>query len=137
MKEIPAIYVHDTKRTPYAMQIVEGLKRIETRTRNVLRQFVGQRVLVIRTRSGHKAEVIGEATISSAVWLGAQTLDENRHLTLIPKGSKFDVSEGGKWCYWLKDPVKYGFPVPLSDYEVITRNMSYAIVKGETSHESK
>ena len=34
MKETPAIYVHDTKETPYAMQIVEGLKRIETRTMN-------------------------------------------------------------------------------------------------------
>lgn len=127
-KPIPAIYVYDTKETPYAMWIVEGRKRMETRSRNVLRNFVGKRVLVIRTRSGHKAEVVGEVTLSLCGWLEARTLDENRNLTMIPKGSKYDIEKGGKWCYWLKDPVKYGFPVPLADYEIITRNMSYAIV---------
>ena len=134
MIPMPAIYVHDTKETPYAMQIVKGEKRIETRTRNVLRKFVGERVLVIRTRSSHKAEVVGEVTISCAGWLEARTLDENRQLTLIPKGSKFDCHNGGKWCYWLKNPTEYEKPTPLSDFEIITRNMSYAIL---TSKESK
>ena len=129
MNTIGAIYVHDTKETPYAMQIVLGDKRIETRTRNVLRRFVGERVLVIRTRSGHKAEVVGEVTISSGGWLEARTLDENRHLTLIPEGSKFDCKSGGKWGYWLTSPIQYAVPVPLSEYTVITRNMSYAIIQ--------
>ena len=133
MIPIPAIYVHDTKETPYAMQIVRGDKRIETRTRNVLRKFVGERVLVIRTRSGHKAEVVGEVTITCAGWLEARTLDENRHLTLIPEGSKFDCTKGGKWCYWLKNPTDYAVPVPLSEYEIVTRNMSYAIVTSKKS----
>lgn len=133
MIPMPAIYVHDTKETPYAMQIVKGEKRIETRTRNVLRKFVGERVLVIRTRSSHKAEVVGEVTISCAGWLEARTLDENRHLTLIPEGSKFDCHDGGKWCYWLKNPTEYEKPIPLSGFEIITRNMSYAIVTSKKS----
>ena len=133
MNTIGAIYVHDTNETPYAMQIVKGEKRIETRTRNVLRKFVGERVLVIRTRSSHKAEVVGEVTISCAGWLEARTLDENRNLTLIPKGSKFDCHNGGKWCYWLKNPTEYEKPIPLSDLEIITRNMSYAIVTSKKS----
>lgn len=133
MFPMPAIYVHDTKGTPYALQIVKGEKPIETRTRNVLKRFVGERVLVIRTRAGHKAEVIGEVTISCAGWLDAYALDEQRNLTLIPKGSKFDCKKGGKWCYWLKNPTEYDKPVPLSDYEIITRNMSYAIVTSKKS----
>lgn len=134
MIPMPAIYVHDTKETPYAMQIVKGKKRIETRTRNVLKRFVGERVLVIRTRSGHKAEVVGEVTISCGGWLDAYALDDNRFFTLIPKGSKYDCTGDGKWCYWLTNATEYEKPIPLSEYEVITRTMSYAIV---TSQESK
>lgn len=128
MFSMPAIYVHDTKETPYAMQIVKGEKQIETRTRNVLKRFVGERVLVIRTRSSHKAEIVGEVTICHATWLDSGWLDENRHLTLIPKGSKFDCAKMGKWCYWLKNPTEYEKPIPMTDYAVITRNMSYAIL---------
>ena len=41
MIPMPAIYVHETKQTPYASWIVRGDKVIETRTRNVLKKFVG------------------------------------------------------------------------------------------------
>lgn len=133
MFSMPAIYVHDTKETPYALQIVKGEKPIETRSRNVLKRFVGERVLVIRTRAGHKAEVIGAVTISCSGWLDAYALDEQRNLTLIPKGSKYDCKQGGKWCYWLKNPTEYEKPCPLSDYEIITRTMSYAILTSKKS----
>ena len=134
MKPTPAMYVHDTKETPYAMQIVQNLKPIETRTRNVLKRFVGERVLVIRTRSGHPADVVGEATMVNARFYTAAELDAMRNLTRIPEGSKYDCAGGGKWCYWLADAVQYDEPIPLSDYEIITRTMSYAIL---TSKESK
>ena len=133
MFSMPAIYVHDTNETPYALQIVKGEKLIETRTRNVLKRFVGERVFVIRTRSGHKAEVIGEVTISCSGWLDAYALDEQRNLTRIPKGSKFDCTGGGKWCYWLTSPTEYIKPYPLSDFEIVTRNMSYAILTSKKS----
>lgn len=134
MIPIPAIYVHDTKETPYALWIVKGEKPLETRSRNVLGKFVGERILVIRTRSGHPAEVIGEASMINSRFYTNAELDAMRNLTLIPKGSKYDCTGKGKWCYWLANVTEYEKPIPLSEYEVLSRNMSYAIV---TSHKSK
>ena len=134
MNPIPAMYVHDTKETPYAMQIVNGEKPIETRTRNVLKRFVGKRVLVIRTRSGHPADVVGEVTMVNAGFYTSAWLNEIRNLTRIPEGSKFDCTGGGKWCYGLADAVQYAEPIPLADYEIVTRTMSYAIL---TSRETR
>ena len=128
MKIIGAMYVHDTKATPYAEAIVKGLKPIETRTRNVLERFVKSRVLVIRTRSGHKAEVIGSAVIDKVRFHTPKEMEELRDKTLIPPGSKFDCHGKGKWCYYLTDPVEFDKPIPLTDYKVITRNMSSATI---------
>lgn len=133
MKATPAMYVHDTKETPYALQIVQGIKPIETRTRNVLKRFVGERVLVIRTRSGHPADVVGEVTMVNARFYTAAELDAMRNLTRIPEGSKYDCTGGGKWCYWLADAVQYDEPIPLADYQIITRTMSYAILTSKES----
>ena len=130
MRTIGAIYVHDTKATPYAVQIVKGQKTIETRTRNVLERFVKSRVLVIRTRSGHKAEVIGSVVIDKVRFHTAREMEAMRDQTLIPTGSKFDCQDGkGKWCYYLTDPEEYAVPQPLTDYNVVTRNMSSAIIQ--------
>jgi hypothetical protein len=133
MYPIPAIYVHDTKETPYALWIVKGEKPLETRSRNVLGKFVGERILVIRTRSGHPAEVIGEASMINSRFYTNTELDAMRNLTLIPKGSKYDCTGKGKWCYWLANVTEYEKPVPLSEYEVLSRNMSYAIVTSKKS----
>ena len=119
------IYVHETKKEPYATQIVTGKKMIETRTRNTLGKLVGERVLIIRTRSGHKTDIIGSATIEEAVWYCDFTLDHMRELTCIPEGSKFDTHNGGKWCYYLFDPVEFE-PILLEDVTVLKRNMSFA-----------
>ena len=129
MKTIGAMYVHDTKATPYAEEIVKGLKPIETRTRNVLERFVKSRVLVIRTRSGHKAEVIGSVVIDKVCFHTPQEMEALRDKTLIPPGSKFDCHGKGKWCYYLTDPVEFDKPIPLTDYKVIQRTMSYAIIQ--------
>lgn len=133
MIPIPAIYVHDTKETPYALWIVKGEKPLETRSRNVLGKFVGERILVIRTRSGHPAEVIGEASMINSRFYTNAELDAMRNLTLIPKGSKYDCTGKGKWCYWLANVTEYEKPIPLSEYEVLSRNMSYAIVTSKKS----
>lgn len=122
-----AIYVHDTKAEPYATQIVKGIKTIETRTRDVLGRFVGKRVLVIRTRSGHEAEVIGVVTIVSKTWLTADALVEHAEQTCIPAGSKYECKSGGKWCYFLRAPIEY-CPIPLSELNVIHKTRSFAVV---------
>lgn len=124
-----AIYVHETRATPYASAIAGGFKPIETRTRDVLRRFIGERVLIIRTRDGHPADIIGSAVISGKRFCSASELDTMRDLTLIPPGSKYDCHGHGKWCYTMTDPVLFSAPVPLSAYNVTSKTRSYAIIE--------
>lgn len=132
------MYVHETNAEPYATQIITGKKTIETRTRDTLGKLCGQRVLVIRTRSGHKADIIGSVLITGKIWLTASDLYERRDKTRIPKGSKYDASSFGKWCYFLSDPIELE-PIPLSDTTVIKRNMSFArisFIKGGAENDN-
>lgn len=124
----PAIYVHETRATPYATAIASALKPIETRTRDVLGRFVGQKVLIIRTRDGHPADVVGSAVIASKRFYIAQELDAMRDLTLIPPGSKYDCHGRGKWGYTMTDAVLFSSPIPLSAYNVDRKTRSWAIL---------
>lgn len=132
---IPAIYVRNTKEAKYADYIVCKLKPIETRTRDVLGSFVGQRVLVIRTEANRKPMVIGSAFIKEKAFRTAEQLDYIRDLTMIPKGSEFDTSANGKWCYYLGDAVAYE-PFPLERLEVEKRTRSFAILRSPFPVES-
>ena len=124
----PAIYVHQTQGVRYADAIVLGFKRIETRTRNVLGKFVGQRVLIVRTQAGRPAEVIGHATISEAKYCTRKELDAMRSETLIPPGSKYDCTGDGKWCYTMTNPVPV-HPVRLDTLDIAYRTRSYAMLE--------
>lgn len=124
-----AIYVHETRAIPYAHAIVQGYKPIETRTRDVLKAFVGQRVLIISTRSGHKSTVIGAVTITDKAFLSASALDDARNQTLIPPGSKFDCKGRGKWCYYLSEPETFNEPIPLDTLTIKSKTRSYAIIE--------
>lgn len=125
---IPGIYVHDTHCTPYATAIAQGIKPIETRTRDVLGRFVGEKVLIIRTRNGHPADVVGQAVIASKRFYSASELDDMRDQTLIPPGSKYDCQGRGKWGYTMTDQILYSTPIPLSAYTIISKTRSYAIL---------
>jgi hypothetical protein len=118
------IYVHDTSGTPYAEAIVGGYKTIETRNRNVLGQFIGQRVAVVRTKAGHKAEIIGTVRIVNGRFLTESELDAMRNQTCIPPGSKFDCHGRGKWGYRLAHPEPCE-PQLLSDHKIVHRTMSW------------
>ena len=125
---IAAIYIHETRKTPYATDVAAGRKPIETRTRDVLGRFLGEKVLIIRTRSGHPSEVSGQAVISEKRFCSAAELDAMRDLTLIPAGTEYDCRSVGKWCYTMKDAVLYSKPIPLSAYTIISKTRSYAIL---------
>lgn len=129
MSNIPAIYVNSSKIMPYADLIVKGIKSIETRNSDMLGNFVGQRVLVIRSTSGKKAEVVGSAFISKKEFITKAQLDKMRDLTMIPLGSKFDCYGMGKWCYHLVDPQRFEEAIPLEKYEVVRRCRSWVIVR--------
>lgn len=127
---IPAIYVRQTKAIPYADDIISGIKTIETRNRNTLGRFVGQRVFIIKTCAGHKATVIGDVTITGAAYHTAQELDALRDQTMIPKDSKFDCKGNGKWCYTLSDPTPTVEPLELDCFPVVYKTRSFAMIKG-------
>lgn len=124
----PAIYVHDTRAIRYSIAIAAALKPIETRTRDVLGRFVGQRVLIIRTRDGKPADVVGSAVIAEKHYYSARELDGMRDKTLIPPGSKFDCSARGKWGYTMTDAVLFSEPVLLSAYTVEHKTRSFALL---------
>lgn len=124
----PAIYVEQTRAIKYAELIAKGYKTIETRNRNTLGQFVGQRVLIIRTRKGYKPDVVGSAVIADAAFYTEQELENARNMTLIPPGSKFDCHGRGKWGYIMSEPVAFESAKPLSEYNVVKRTRSYAMV---------
>ena len=107
------IFINEDGGIRYAEAIVKGYKSIETRRRNMLKQLIGDRVAVVRTRRGVSPMVIGYVDIVTACYHNAQWLDEHRDLTLIPPGSKHDAVGFSKWCYFLEnaepcDP----FPLP-------------------------
>lgn len=93
------IFVNENGCIPYARAIAQGIKPIETRSRNMLKALVGQRVAIIRTRRGERPTIVGYAVIKDAEFHTAEALDYLRDLTLIPKGSKYDCTGRGKWCY--------------------------------------
>lgn len=125
---IPAVYVHESRAVPYAQAIARGHKPIETRTRDVLGRFVGQRVLIIRTRDGHKADIIGSAFIADKRYCSAEELDSIRDQTLIPPGSKYDCHGRGKWAYQMTNAVMFKEPLPLDSCGVTSKTRSYAML---------
>ena len=108
------IFVNEDGGIRYADAIVQGYKTIETRTRNMLNPLVGKRVAIIRTRRGKAPTIVGYADIVNAVHRNGKWMDENRNLTLIPKGSKYDVNGWAKWCYYLENNQTCD-PYPLPD----------------------
>lgn len=99
------IFVRESGCVHYAQAIVRGYKPYETRSRNMLRQLVGERVAIISTGGRGGPVVVGYATILGAEFWTATELDERRNLTLIPEGSQFDCKGRGKWAYHMTDPM--------------------------------
>lgn len=126
MKTYLSMFVHDTKQEPYAEQIANVLKLIETRKRDMLRSMIGQRVLIIRTRSGHRPEVIGSVLVEGKAHCSSEWLNDHRHMTQIPEGSKYDSDVAGKWCYFLSGAKKLPDPIPLDSLNVIRKTRSWA-----------
>lgn len=123
------IFVNQTRHVPYAEAIVRGYKTIETRTRDMLGRFVGERVLIIATGKGIKPEVVGSVVIRGKRFYTADELDTLRDVTLIPPGSRFDCRGRGKWGYAMADPEVLDRPVPLSEYTITHRTRSFMICK--------
>lgn len=95
---------------PFAHWIVQRQKLVETRSRNMLRHLVGERVAVVSTKKGRPPMVIGYVLIVGSYF--EKSPWGWRSITMIPEGSRYDTKEG-RWFYSLAyakecDP----FPLP-------------------------
>ena len=111
------IFVHQLSRNgvKYADAIVDGLKPIETRTRNMLGGLEGERVAIVRTMSGSVPTVIGYADLVRYEFCPYCLFEMYRNETLIPPGSRYDVSGRGKWFYHMANPERCEpYPLPSS-----------------------
>lgn len=106
------IFVNNDGPVPYADKIVDRIKPIETRSRNMLGRLMGDEpVYVIATGKGKQPMVIGYAWITCYWKWSAELMDDFRHRTLIPKGSKYDT--GARWCYLMSYAQRITpFPLP-------------------------
>lgn len=98
------IFVNSDGCVPYADAIVDGVKTIETRNRNMLGHCVGERVAVVRTTRGKTPAIVGYVSIKRGVFVPEKLFGYFRKETLIPVGSKYDCHGKGKWLYYLEEP---------------------------------
>lgn len=107
----PVIFIN-CKDEPFVDEIMSGLKEYETRTRNMLGRFLGERVLIAETGSGRPFvrcsavidEIVSVHTLKA--WTAPNALRKSyRVLSMIPVGSKYDWQRDTKvkWLYRLKD----------------------------------
>ena len=100
----PVIFINCTVE-PYVDDIMSFLKQYETRTRNTLGRFLGERVLLAET--GHGLPLVKCSAVIDEV-ISVTTQDEWEkylELTWIPVGSIHDWQPDtkGKWLYHLAD----------------------------------
>ena len=123
------IYIND-KNQSFTEQILDGEKTIETRPRNTLKSFLGQRVGIIRSGKKGKSVVVGYATIGDEpiVYPDIESFraDEDKHL--VKEGSKFDT-KGKKYGYVLSDVAREPNPYPISK----KGNRQYADIQPPTA----
>jgi len=111
------IFVNENGGVPYAKLIVQGYKKVETRSRNMLKDLTHTRVAIVRTRRGKMPTVVGYADIGEAYFCPVERFNDEdvRNLTCIPVGSKYDCHGKGKWFYDMWDAEQCDpYPLPSS-----------------------
>jgi hypothetical protein len=97
----------------YADLIVSGDKKLETRKSDSLRPYVGSRVGIVQTGVG-SPKLLGYADIGEPTVVDGKEFDALRDQHLVPKGSDFDIVQGGtKHVYPLTNAEKLPSPVDI------------------------
>jgi hypothetical protein len=110
----------------YADLIVSGEKYYETRNSNSLNPYIGQRVGIIETKRGKKAQLVGYVTIGEPKVVNQKTFNQLMPLHLVSPGSKFDIKPGKtKHLYPIIDPIKLLQPIDASSTRgIVARDIS-------------
>lgn len=106
-----AVYIN-CRLIPFLDLILSGMKAYETRSRDMLRSLVGQRVYLVETGTGPVPMVRASAVIASARSVPFSDVVARRSACIA--GTSYDIKPGGtKVFYRLMDvqPVA-PFPVP-------------------------
>ena len=111
------IFVNENGGIHYADLIVNGIKEAETRSRDMLKSLVGERVAIVKTRRNKRPTVVGYATIYEKSFVSDKLFRDFEKFHLVPEGSSYDSHGKGKWLYWMKD-ARTTVPFPLPDYAV-------------------
>lgn len=100
----PAIFIN-CRHEPFIDDIMSFLKQYETRTRNTLGRFLGQKVYLAQTGSG--APVVRcSAVIDEIVKVTTrEQWEDYLELSWVPVGSKYDWKDDTKvkWLYHLSE----------------------------------
>lgn len=100
----PVLFINCTA-SPFVDNIASLLKQYETRTRNTLGRFLGERVLLAET--GHGAPLVKcSAVIDEIISVTTrEQWEEYLDRTWIPVGSKYDWKPDTKikWLYHMSD----------------------------------
>lgn len=108
-------------RGEYATMIALGNKIIETRSKNMLKNLIGQRVYIVKTNSKSRAYIIGEVTIERVKEYNTiEEFDNDLILHMVDESSEFHPSKSKKYIdsngndtnikkygYVLSNPVYY------------------------------
>lgn len=93
------------KKFPFVTEIMDYLKQYETRTRNTLGRFLGERILIAETGKGRPL-VRCSAVIDEIISVRSRE-EWERYLeqTLVPVGSSYDWQPDTKvkWLYHMTD----------------------------------
>lgn len=123
-------------RGEHALLIALGFKDIETRSRNVLKKLIGERVYIIKiTQLG--SYIIGEVTIDGIKsYLTLKEFDEdfNRHFVdetseFHPRNYNNEKRSVKRYGYVLTNPVRYNHPIPVDYNPKRGDNRSYRVIE--------
>ena len=97
-----AMFVRESDGLAFASWIADNLKPWETRSRDMLRALVGERVAIVLTGKGHPV-VIGYADMTGKHFCDASEFQKHFDKHLVPAGSAYDCKGKGKWCYHMEN----------------------------------
>lgn len=120
------VYIN-CKLFPFIVWIILGLKTMETRNKNTLKQLIGETVYLAETGKHKKPIVYCSCIISKPIIVqDKKTYNKYRKQTHIIKGSCFDFTKGTKQkvLYPLLNvqPVKIPFQIPEN---IIRKNRTF------------
>lgn len=96
------VYIN-CKGTPFIDLILAGRKTYETRTRDVLRSLIGQRVALIQTGTG-RPTVRAYATITRSVTVASSDAAMRQAACIM--GTAYDIAPDGKKVFYQLENVK-------------------------------